>query len=312
MTYCLTRRRFLSISAAATVGLSSPATASQEARWRGHALGADCSMRLEGVDKAQAGPVFRAVERELSRLERVFSLYRTDSQLVHLNATGSLHAPAPELLEVLSLCDRLHRATGGAFDPTLQPLWIAHARASARGYPANEQELAQARALIGWKRVRVDTDRIQLKKPGMALTLNGVAQGYITDRIRALLIERGLNNTLIDMGEIAASGRRADGQDWVAGIASPDGQLVARVTLGENRALATSAPEGTILDNNAGIGHILDPRNHETVPVHRLVSVSSPIAALADGLSTAGCVMSQHDLVLAVGNFPESKLETQL
>ena len=51
----LTRRRFLAISAACA---ALPACAGTFAQWRGIALGAPASLRLEGKTDAQAAPVF--------------------------------------------------------------------------------------------------------------------------------------------------------------------------------------------------------------------------------------------------------------
>lgn len=305
----LSRRRFLTISAAAV--MAGPAVAAASARWSGHAMGAPVSLQLAGVSEPEARRIWRAVDRELARLERIFSLYQPDSQLARLNRTGILTAPAPELREVFGLCDTLHRATGGAFDPTVQPLWRLRAETAAAGRQPSADEVRRARDLLGWADVLDDGDAIRLGRPGMALTLNGIAQGYVTDRIAGLLAGQGLQGILIDMGEIAALGTRADGQDWRAGIATPEGRIVARVVL-RDRALATSAPFGTVLDARGATGHILDPRQPGREPLHRLVSISAGRAAVADGLSTAGCLLTAGEISQALIAFPGTKLETQL
>ena len=209
----LTRRRFLSISAAA-VARPRAAAARETARWAGVALGARAGMTLAGITPHDARPVFARLEAEIARLERIFSLYRDDSALVRLNRAGRLPAPPPELLEVLTLSDALHAASDGAFDPSVQPLW----RALATGGDA-----AAARAATGWHDVRFDEGGVRLLRSGMALTLNGIAQGYVTDRIAALLRSQGLRDVLVDIGEVAALGRGADGRAWRAGIATPAG-----------------------------------------------------------------------------------------
>jgi len=298
MTYSLNRRRFLSISAA--FGLTAgTARADEVIRWRGRALGAKTSMILTGIDATQAQPIFRAVEQELVRLENIFSLYREDSEITRLNASGSLSAPSPELLDVLSLCSALNKASGGAFDPTVQPVW----RALAQG---NDPQ--QAQEAVGWDNVRFDTQRVAFMRPGMGITLNGIAQGYITDTIAALLRRRGLDNVLIDMGEIAAIGTRPDGRDWQAKISRPDGVIVHHVAL-RDRALATSAPLGTILRSEGKQGHIIDPRNVSAVPKRTLVSVSAPHAAVADGLSTACCLLDREIAQSVIANFTGAELE---
>lgn len=289
-----TRRRFLTISAAA-LALPSAAVAGDTARWAGYALGARASMTLAGISPIHARPVFARLEAEIARLERVFSLYRDDSALMRLNRTGGLQAPPPELLEVLTLADALHAASGGAFDPSVQPLW----QALATGGDAEA-----ARAAVGWDGVRFDAGGVRLLRPGMALTLNGIAQGYITDRIAALLRAQGLRDVLVDIGEVVALGRKPDGTSWQAGIATPARDIIHLVTL-RDRALATSAPMGTVLGD--GQGHILDPRGHG--PRNTLVSVSAPRAALADGLSTALCLLGRDAVEKAISRFDGAAVE---
>ena len=55
----------------------------------------------------------------------------------------------------------------------------------------------------------------------MALTLNGIAPGYMTDRIVELLKNEGLDHALVDLGEIRVIGSRADREPWRAGIRDP-------------------------------------------------------------------------------------------
>ena len=294
----LTRRRFLSIAAAGTLV---PGGASAKAFFRrtGRALGATTSLTIANTSEAEAEAIFTAVEAELARLERIFSLYDPASQLSSLNATGSLKHPAPELLEVLSLSASLNQATGGLFDPTIQPLW-AHLAGLAPQDRAEE--------LVGWRHVRIESHKIRLEKPGMQLTLNGIAQGYITDRIADLLRSRGLRQVLIDMGEIAAIGQKDTHLPWSVGVTTPDNRIVARLQL-KDRALATSAPGKLILNPDLNTGHIIDPTGRAEAIQNDLVAISSPSAALADGLSTAGCLMTKHELLSTLNHYPSAKLE---
>ena len=296
-----TRRRFLTIAAAAGF-TATPVLAANTVHWRGQALGAKASMALTGLSNAEAQLVFQSVEQELQRLERIFSLYREGSEISRLNQTGHLPAPSPELLDVLSLSNALHLATDGAFDPTVQPLWLALAFGG---------DTAQARAVIGWENVSFGTDAVRLAHPGMGITLNGIAQGYITDQIAALLRRRGLSQVLIDMGEIVALDGRPDGRDWQAGIATPDNTIVHHIAL-RDRGHATSSPFGTVLSEDETIGHIINPSGGNRSVKQKLVSVSAPKAAVADGLSTACCLLDQDKAKAAVAKFPGALIELQI
>ena len=224
----ITRRRFVAISAAAATLPHAAFGAAPVTRWRGVALGAGASLTLVGISEVEAAPVIARVQSEIDRLEAIFSLYRAESALCRFNRTGPLTSPQPEMLELLTLCGAIHRQTGGAFVPTIFPLWSLHAEAAAIGRMPSDVEINSARARTGWADVRFDPGAIFFTRPGMALTLNGVAQGYIADRIADLLRGVGMARGLVDLGEIHAVGCRADGTPWRAGIALPDGDLRQR------------------------------------------------------------------------------------
>lgn len=286
----LTRRQFLTIAAAA-IGVPAEASSTQE--WQGTAMGSAARIMLVGATAERARRIFRKVEAILLQVERQFSLHR-DSELTRLNRNATLHHPAADILALFDLADEVHAATGGAFDPTVQPLWLATATGG---------DTAAARSLIGWNRVRRNTSEIRLE-PWMQLTFNGIAQGHAADRVVNLMREEGFTNVLIDMGEIAALGNRPSGGGWRADVAMPQGTSVARVTL-TDRALATSSPGGTLIGK--GMPHILDPKGR--APRWRIASVSAPRAALADALSTAFCIMDRSSIDAALARFPEARLE---
>lgn len=290
----LTRRRFI-ISAACALG--APASAAEPRQelqeWTGRAMGADARIVLAGASPERASRVFAKVERVLNVVEQHFSLYR-DSSLTRLNRTGLLAHPAPAMLAVMRLSGEVHSATGGLFDPTVQPLWLA---------TATSGDTAAARALVGWERVRISEAEIALE-PGMQLTFNGIAQGHAADEVASLLKSEGFTNVLIDTGEIAALGTRPDGSAWQAAITLPDGREIRRAAL-SNMALAVSSPSGTLI--GGGKAHIINPMGG--APLWRIAAVSASRAALADALSTAFCLMTRQAVEAALERFPEARLE---
>lgn len=298
-----TRRRFLTISAAA-FALPAFARTVDVFSWSGMALGARATIRLVHPD---APAITGRAAAEITRLEDVFSLYRRDSALSRLNRDGVLVAPPFELLECLSLAGAIHQATGALFDPTIQPLWAAYAEAAAQNQAPDPQLLNQAQALTGWGWVSLDAASISLR-PGMAITLNGIAQGYIADRVAALLAAEGLTNILIDTGEFLAVGQQPKGGGWPIKLAQ--GGEVSLVS----RALATSAPLGTVFDAAGRLGHILNPKTGQpAAPRWRGVSISSGFAALADGLSTAACLMeTRAEIEASLAVFADCRLESAM
>lgn len=299
----VTRRRFLTIASAAALaplaGRAAPAGPITD--WRGTALGAEARLILAHPD---AERMVAAALDELARLEAIFSLHRPGSELMRLNATGTLDAPSTEMVALLTLAGLVHDASGGLFDPTIQPLWALHATAAAEGRTPTAAERAAALSRTGWGGVAVEPARVTLARPGMALTLNGIAQGYVTDRVAARLAGMGMTDLMCEMGEIAALGRAPDGRPWPVTLSN------GRPVPLSGRTLASSAPRATCFDQAGRLGHIIDPRTGQ--PSDRalaLVSVSAPSAALADALSTAGCLMTRSDLDRAVAAFADVRVE---
>lgn len=291
------RRRFLGIIAASSALALAPSyrrrahAAIAPTRWQGVALGADAELRLYHPDRQAAEQLIDRALQELRRLEGVFSLYRDDSALSILNRQGYLADPPSDLVRLLSESRHYAALTGGLFDPSVQPLWRVYADHFAQtdaspGGPA-QNDIARALQSVSYKSIQIDPQRIELQ-PGMALTLNGIAQGYITDRVTDLFRNAGLERALVDMGEIRGLDSSVTAEGWRVGLAdprSPD-QILTQVPI-SNQALATSGGYGTPLDAAGRYSHLFDPHTGRARPLYRSVSVMASTATAADALSTA-------------------------
>lgn len=301
----LGRRRFISITAGLVASAAAPqALAARPVTWRGVALGAAVRLQIAGLPEGEAARLIDLARVEIDRLETIFSLYRPTGSLARLNRSGQITDPPAELLQLLSTVRTVHELTSGMFDPTIQPLWSTYAQ--SRGMPS-ERQVADALHLVGWKKVRFDARQVRLARGGMQLTLNGIAQGFITDRIAELLRSEGLADAVVDMGEIAALGHHPGGGDWRIGLAVRSDQPADQyVSLPGGHALATSSTLGTRFEN--GAGHILNPLTGQpAAPYWERMSVIHGQAVIADGLSTAAVMLDDDGLYRLAGIFPDAK-----
>jgi thiamine biosynthesis lipoprotein len=311
MTEGLSRRKFVTISAAAAglalipFGASKQSAAAPLIEWRGLSLGSVATIRLHHFDEVAARRLIEQAVAEAQRLETVFSLYRADSSLCELNRSGVLVAPPRELAELLALCDSFWRKTGGAFDPSVQPLWRCYAdhfavSGRAATGPSSE-ELASALRLVGWEKVRFDRDKVTLALPGMGLTLKGVAQGYIADRVVESLRRGGIENCLADMGEIHGAGVQPDGGPWMVGLEAPSGELASGTPIPIlNQAVATSGAAGFRFDPQGRCNHLFDPAIGACADPARNITVVADLAVTADALSTAFALMDEERIKSAL------------
>jgi len=298
MPVVLSRRRFITIAAAA-VGLpllllKAGTSQARPVRWEGTALGAPASIQLYHTDEAQARAAIAAGLNELKRLEAIFSVYRADSAISALNHDGVLENAPADFIALLTHALSLARISDGVYDPTVQPLWQTYFRhfTGANPDPAGPapRELEAALALVDWRAVEVDTDRrrIAFARPGMGLTLNSGAQGYITDRVTDVLRAHGFDRMLVDMGEPRALSTKPDGSAWRIGIANPADPDRTVATLDVvDQCVSTSGGYGTLFDPAGAFTHLMDTRTGRTAPALLGVSVVANTGTVADGLSTA-------------------------
>jgi thiamine biosynthesis lipoprotein len=252
-------------------------------------------MQIHHPDRDEAQRLIARSLTEVRRLERLFSLYQDDSALVELNRTGVMVSPAPELVELLEISARYAELTRGAFDPTVQPLWELYAkhflRSGADPTGPSESAVRAVVARVGYRKLLVSGDRIAMPN-GTAVTLNGIAQGYITDKVVDLLRARGIEHSLVDMGETRVIGTRPDGLSWDVGIADPDEptRIAAMLPL-VNRAVATSGAYGFRFDPTGRFNHLFNPATGACACLYRSVTTVADRATAADALSTAFSLM---------------------
>ncbi len=310
----VSRRRFLQISAAAASGVALPGFGAESPRRlvrRGVLLGAETEIQLYHRDTQAARATIDACLTEVRQLEAIFSLHQPGSALSSLNSAGRLTDPPTELVELLNIAARFSHATGGAFDVTVQPLWTLYARHFASGSADPEgpalPEIRRALARVDYREISVRDSVVAFTRPGMAVTLNGIAQGFITDRVAQMLRLRGFEHVLVNMGEMRALQGHPDGSSWRVGIADPAQPFRSLTTLPlREQAIATSGGYGTRFDAGGRHHHLFDPRTGTSANYYRSVSVIAPDATTADALSTGLSALSPEAARSVLEAYPQS------
>lgn len=307
----LTRRRMIAITAAAAgtaltaaaaTRLAQSAGAPNAVTWRGIALGTEAKITLVHEDTELASAALRKCVAEISRLEDLFSIYRPSSAVSRLNRDGYLKHPDQDMIALTSLALAVGYETNGAFDITVQPLWGLYDNhfqsSSADPSGPSPADVDRVVALIDARNIRLSSQEIRFAKAGMAITFNGIAQGYIADRAAQSLKQDGFGNALIHVGETVGLGQAPRGTSWQAGVDDPSsgtGRHVLQLSL-TDMALATSAGRGYQFTSEARHHHIFEPYTGQSSQKYRSVSVTNRSAAMADALSTAFSVMTKAQI----------------
>jgi FAD:protein FMN transferase len=241
--------------------------------------------------------------QEMDRLVALLSRYEPSSALSVLNGEGLLRSPPPELRAVVSGALRFHAVSKGAFDPTVRPL-VDLFRESTATPPS--QDLSQVLDLVDARRVKLRRHAIRFDRAGMGMTLDGIAKGYVVDRMADVLAGAPLKDFLIDAGgDIRSAGRREDGRPWRVAVQDPakEGAFPDLVGLTDG-AVATSGSYENYFHRDRSRHHIVNGRGGVSPSETLSVSVMAPTAMAADALATTVFVMGPRAGTALIDSLP--------
>jgi FAD:protein FMN transferase len=202
----------------------------------------------------------------IAALNATMSDYDKTSELMRLCAQAG-GPPVPvsaELFFVLSRAQEVSRQSGGAFDVTVGPLVKFWRQARRLRRLPDAKKLADARALVGWRNVRLDEKKrtVQLLKPGMQLDLGGIAKGYAADEALMVLAKHGLDRALVAAGgDIAVSAPPPDAEGWKIAIATLPGEKDPGRLILHHAAVSTSGDAEQYVEiDGKRYSHLVDPR----------------------------------------------------
>jgi thiamine biosynthesis lipoprotein len=270
---------------------------------RGEALGTVWLVKWLEPALSDEAAIEAATTQALAEVDRAMSTWRDDSDLSRIRATTGPVVVAEETALVVEAALVLARDTGGAFDPTVQPLmelWGFHG--TERETLPTDEEIEAARAQVDFLRVRVGRDdqgRPTVDGGGTALDLSAIAKGHAVDRVSVALSDLGVPDHMVEVGgEVRAHGRGPSGALWKVGVDLPQegwapGALLADVVVVTNAAVATSGNyRQTRRIGDTIVHHTMDPRTGR--PATSRVASATVIAAdcrTADGFATALMVL---------------------
>jgi thiamine biosynthesis lipoprotein len=263
--------------------------------WNGIVLGGDASLSLWHPDETYARQTIAKMLSEVGRLERSFSLFQSDSEISRLNTDGRLASASSDFRAVLGESLRMAELSAGAFDPTVQALWTLNAeyfRTHPDGAGPEADAVAETLRNVRYDAIDMSTREVAFATPGMAITLNAIAQGYITDRITDLLRTEGFDHVVVELGEMRTLGLHPEGRLWRIGLKNPSNPAeVGRTVEIAEAAVSVSGGYGTPF--GGANHHIFDPHTGRSAHTVLDATVIGPRATIADALSTTICVTGE-------------------
>ncbi len=255
------------------------------------------------IDGPVAGRAFDDAFDEVARLETVLSNWKATSELARLNARAARGDVlcSPDLYRAIRLSLEWAERTGGAFDPTVEPLVRALGlrpgdEIGGPAPPPRSEQASSEPPPIGWRHVRLGRSgrSVRFDADGVGIDLGGIGKGIALDAAARTLERDGVRDALLDFGgQILALGRPRGSGGWPVGIADPADrdEPVAVVTVAGLSVATSGNGERSVPGPDGPVGHILDPATRRPAPFDGSVTVAARDGTSADALSTALFVM---------------------
>jgi len=263
-------------------------------------MGTIINLILVAENEKQGWGAIAAAFAAMEKLTGVFNFREPSSELYQLNQSGKLDQPSPELIDILVKARYFGEISDGAFDITVLPVLQAY-RASQ---PVTYAQLA----LVDYRKILVQNDRVQFEKAGMRVTLDGIAKGRVVDGGVSALTSTGFKNILVEAGgDLLASGVHPDGGSWKIAIAHPrptgENKWLASFRA-KNQAVATSGDYLNAFTSDFSQNHIVDPRSGLSPVELSSATVIAPSVTEADALSTTMMVLGVQKGLALVERLP--------
>ncbi len=248
------------------------------------------------VDPARGRSYIEDAFATIEALERVLSRHREDTPVARLNREGVLPNAPRELVHVLTEAQALAASTAGAFDITMAPLLELYTLRYGQGRRPSADEVTAARSRVGYASLSLEGSRVEFTRPGMSVTLDGIAKGYVVDRIVDGLYTSGYDSVLVDAGGDMGS-RGTLEVHWNVAVQDPHNASAVTdiVSLEACTCIATSGDYMQAFSADRSSHPVIDPRTGFSPRQASSATVTSPSAMTSDALSTAALVMGPHD-----------------
>lgn len=258
-------------------------------------MGTSVSITALADDAEGAGRAIVAAFTRMAATAAELTRFDATSPLARLNRDGRLAVVPPHLHAVLREARAISQLTEGTFDVTVLPeLQYFETLRGVASLDARERAtIARRDRLVDWRGLTIDATGARLARPGMAVTLDGIAKGYVVDQGIAALRGAGIEHAIIDAG---GDTRTLCGSDpnrhWNVGIVDPrDTSQVAAVVQVRNAALSTSGNYRVYFSTDRRLFHIVDPSTGYSPQDYSSVTVVAERSVQADGLSTGASSM---------------------
>ena len=249
---------------------------------------------IHAPDPQIAAQAAEAAFKRMTEIEDALSDWQLDSEVARLRSlpAGTASPISPDLDRVLASSLEIAQASDGAFDITCGQITQLWREARRAGVPPDEGAIEEARLTTNWQflsRVSGDQGPMMIsQRPSPWLDFGGIGKGYAADEALAVLRDRGLACSLVELGGDMALGLPPPNKaGWRISAIGIEDTLV----LSQCGVATSGSTDQFLLVDGQKLSHLLDPRTGLAVPDRGSFTVVAPNATEADAWASVAAVV---------------------
>ncbi|MFB2118466.1 FAD:protein FMN transferase [Parapedobacter sp. 2B3] len=253
------------------------------------------------------------IDSILASIDSSMSLYKPYSLINKINESdGRIRVADAHFQRVLRRSFEIYRRSGGLFDITVAPLvQLWGFGVEAVDHLPDSAAVNEVLARVGMDKIRRRGRLLIKRKPGVALDMNGIAQGYSVDVLADHLESKGIARYLVELGgELRVKGPKPDGTPFRVGIERPvpsDGNatVVNDVVEIQRGAITTAGSYRKFLqEGDRRVSHHINPKTGYPFATGIIsATVYSDEAMTADGYDNVIMAMPVAEAITFANRF---------
>lgn len=245
------------------------------------------------------------------KYENMFSstIKDSDISLINTNSQKGINTTvSDETIELITKSLKYCELSDGKFDITignLTSLWD-FSTSSKENIPSFS-DLEKYSKEVGYKQIEINNNEVLLTNPMIKLDVGAVAKGFIADKLKTFLTDKGITRGIINLGgNILLIGSKQNNKNYNIGIQYPfksEGESILVVSTKDKSIVTSGIYERYFYKDDILYHHILD--SSTGYPVYNdLLSVTIISSSSLDGdiLSTTAYVSGLNDGIELIEN----------
>lgn len=247
-------------------------------------------------------------------LENTFSRTKEGSELYQVNhREESSVTLSDDLAWVVQEGIDFYGISEGAFDITIAPLLELWDFKSKDAVVPDEELIRAAAERVDGSAIHLSGNVLTFDREDTEIDLGALAKGYAADKLKAYLLEEGVESAMINLGgNVLAIGAKADESPWKVGVQRPfaeRGETSEVLEVKDKSVVSSGIYERYFEQEGVLYHHILNPDTGYPVDtVFSQVTIISESSLLGDALSTVCLLVGPEKAEEITGQFPDVEL----